>query len=189
MSDIKDRYAHIIKQARKDAGLSQKEVAEIMSVSRSTVQKWEDGSVPPSLEKCMDYFQKIQRPPIPYMLYLCDPNHYAEATVDSARNTLHDIIDKLDDETIKKLFFVCFANHGSDAFVILDMVVADLQSPLRARINIAHEVMMNYEIAKRHGDPSRGSNTHPDIDNLNKAINSGVDAVIANKDSYSALTR
>lgn len=188
MEGFRDRYAHVIRQARADAGLSQIEVSDMIGVSRSTIQKWEDGSATPSLEKFLDYLEKIQRPSIPYMLYLSDPEHYEKATVGSARATLLDLVNNLGDETIKKLFFVCFANHGSDAFAILDMVVADLQTPLRARINVAHEVMVNYEIARRHGDTSRGSNTYPDISNLNHAIESGVEAVISHRDSYKSIS-
>ena len=188
MEGFRDRYAHVIRQARADAGLSQIEVSDMIGVSRSTIQKWEDGSATPSLEKFLDYLEKIQRPSIPYMLYLCDPDHYENATIDSARTTLQELISNIDDETIKKLFFCAFANHGSDAFAVLDMVVADLQTPLRARINVAHEVMVNYEIARRHGDTSRGSNTYPDIENLGKAISSGVEAVISHKDSYRAIS-
>lgn len=187
MEGFKERYAHVMKQARHDAGLSQKEAADIANVSRSTIQKWEDGSVPPSFERCLDYFEKLQRPSIPYMLYLCDPNHYAKATISSARSALHDLVDNMDDETIKKLFFCAFANHGSDSFAVLEMVVAHLQSPLRSRLNVAHDIMMNYQIASHHEDVSRGSNTHPDIELLNKAINSCVDAVIHDKSSYNAI--
>ena len=45
-------FGEKLKEARKKAGLSQEQLAEKMSVSRSAVAKWEAGDSIPDLDKC-----------------------------------------------------------------------------------------------------------------------------------------
>ena len=47
-------FAENLKQARKDKGMSQEELAEMLSVSRQAVGKWEAGQGYPESEKLIE---------------------------------------------------------------------------------------------------------------------------------------
>lgn len=46
-------FADHLKQVRKEKGLSQEELAELLNVSRQTVSKWEQGVGYPEVEKLL----------------------------------------------------------------------------------------------------------------------------------------
>ena len=52
-------FAENLKQIRKENGLSQEELAEIMDVSRQAVSKWEQGSGYPEVEKLLLLSSKL----------------------------------------------------------------------------------------------------------------------------------
>ena len=52
-------FAENLKQIRKEKGLSQEELAEIMDVSRQAVSKWEQGSGYPEVEKLLLLSSKL----------------------------------------------------------------------------------------------------------------------------------
>lgn len=52
-------FAENLRQMRKDKGLSQEELAEIMGVSRQAVSKWEQGEIYPEVEKLMQLAKKF----------------------------------------------------------------------------------------------------------------------------------
>ncbi len=52
-------FAENLKQARKDKGMSQEELAEMLSVSRQAVGKWEAGQGYPEAEKLIELARKL----------------------------------------------------------------------------------------------------------------------------------
>lgn len=55
----KETFAQKLKQARTDAGYTQREVADILQISKSTIASWEVGRTEPDIEslgKLADFY-------------------------------------------------------------------------------------------------------------------------------------
>ncbi len=57
-----DSIGHLIKEARKEAGLSQKEFADLLRVSDKTVSSYEVGRVQPSFSKLKEICKVVHKP-------------------------------------------------------------------------------------------------------------------------------
>ena len=78
-------FADILKKLRAEKGLSQRELAERLFVTRSTVARWENGSRLPDasmisrLSRCLNAdFSTLRRKDIPFRSAACSGRGYAE---------------------------------------------------------------------------------------------------------------
>lgn len=184
--DIAERFAHMWKQSREDAGKSQEYMAKALRVSRKTVQNWETGVSSPSQTAAFEWFEALGIAPMPYYLEILYPGmtHGSDADVTEA---LSMIISGLTPELQKKLLYILAGGHGSSVAAVIDMITAHLQSPLRDRLNIAQSIYTNYEMADAAGAVRQPDEAQPNMELLNNAIQAGKAAVKDGRFDYTLI--
>lgn len=185
-----DKFAGIWRRSRADSGLTQKEVAARMQISRTTVQNWESGYSCPSQAEGFAWFQALGLQPLPYYLELLYPEFERISSADDddrISSALISAIRDLPPDTKRKILYVLYGDHGSSPLAILELITAHLQTPLRARLTVAETIRTNYEVAEATGTLARPEHIQPNISVLEDAYLSGKDAVKHGKNGYTAL--
>lgn len=185
-----ERVGKLLLQARTDVGKSQEFVAKSLGVSRRTIQNWESGYFSPPLDKCIDFFVALGLQPLPYFLRFLN-NEFAELSPKSAdkmiESALIERIKMCSPNEQRKLLFLLYGNHGSSCHAIVEMITAHLHVPLKDRLNVAQNVILNYEISEKHKVLVRSEQILPDMDFLKRAFEDAKQSVIERKDAYANL--
>lgn len=184
---MKDKLSQILRQSRDDAGISQEQIAKKLGVSKKTVQNWEDGVSSPSQETALRWFKVIDAHPVYYYLNLVYDDLFSEVdrkTEKEVDKALTAVINEIPLEMKKKLLYLVSAKHGSSPAATLEMIIANLQTPLRDRLNIAYAIRLNYKIAESNGKILHPNDVQPNIDALDTAIKCGEESVMNGKESY-----
>ena len=183
-----DKISLMLSTARTNAKISQDAMASAMGVSRKTVQKWEDGSLCPNLNRVIEWFDITGEPLYPYILRLLHGYNFngisSETNKDDIKDGLHDFVDELSEDRIRKLMYVIYCDHGSTPSGVLDLITAYLHLPLDRRVCIASAIIHACVICEST-DTLRGKDhVLPDIEFLKECCNSATRAVIEGKESY-----
>lgn len=179
-------FADMLKDSRYKANVSQQYMAEHLGVSKRTVQNWEDGVTSPPIAMVYDWFNVLCLPPQPFILKILYPD------VDSNQFDDEMMIDKallllsrdLPAHAKKKLLFILEGKHGSSPVSVIDMMVANLQTPLRDRLNVCQNILINYEMAEALDQLTDKGNIRPSVVNLKNALENGIKAVRKRINSY-----
>lgn len=191
MDNIGDRFGEMFRSARLAAGMSQREAAAAIGVSKTTLQSWEDGTSSPSQRRGFEYFQKLGIQPLPYYLQIFYHTEFKNLKISSSDeeidNALIAVIKDLPIETKKKMLYVIYGDHGSSPAAVLDLIVAHLHTPLIARVGVAESVRTNFELAKQLGRLVSPQNIMPDMDLLDISIKRAKAAVVNRCKHYTTI--
>lgn len=178
----------MFQKSRYDAGLSQQKAADLMKVSKSTVQNWENGSSVPTFDKIIEWFKVLGVPMYPYLMKLAYPKELASITADSdisdLRQGLNKLVNELDDFHAKELFFILSGVHGSSPTGNMDMTTAYLHLPLAAMVVIAENILASYEILEALGQIHNSQHVLPATKTLKRSIDTAKAAAMSGKNSY-----
>ncbi len=92
-------FSKRLKKVRKEAGLTQKELAEILKLSKGTVAMWEVGKRNPTL-KSLEGLSKILSVPADYLLGLTDE-------LPKVKNEAHPLLDKTKNLRTEEVIYSC----------------------------------------------------------------------------------
>lgn len=186
---LSERFAKMWTSSRIHAGKSQEYMARALGVSRKTIQNWESGESCPSQLMGFKWFTVLNLQPLPYYLELLYPLDFGmeKRSDQDAEQQLLSLIKVMPADYQRKLLYLLNGEHGSSAVCVLDMITADLQTPLRDRLNVAANICTNYEIAQATGKIRNPNDIQPNMDLLRLGIQRGKEAVLNNKDEYTAI--
>lgn len=184
--DVNDRLALTLSRARNDSKKSQDYVARHLGVSRKTIENWESGFTSPSLNSCLKYFEVLKLQPLPYFIKMLygELEYNQLNTDDNLQAALIERIKLCTPAEQRKLLFILSGNHGSSSRAILDMISAHLHMPLKDRLNVTHNIITDYEIAKSHNDLVQSNVALPDLAYLKQSYEEAKTAVVEYKNSY-----
>ena len=74
------RIAALMAQARERSGVAQETLAALLHVSPRTVQRWEHGEKPPTLEEFINWYRALSLNWFPDVLRLAHPELYTDLT-------------------------------------------------------------------------------------------------------------
>lgn len=101
---MSENIGEMIKQKRKEKGLTLAEVGEAVGVGYSTVRKWEMGMISNMKRDKIPKLSKILDIPLDYFIF-------GELKDDTNRTTLISMIKGMNDSQIERLLeFACFLN-------------------------------------------------------------------------------
>ena len=186
----RETVGEMLRSSRYRAEISQAEIADVLGVTKKTVQNWEAGLSCPPVDKFIEWFKAVREQPIPFMLRALHEgvgnvsNHASDHEVDLV---LHATVQELDVCDKRKLLYCLMMAHGSSTSGVIDMITAHLHAPLRDRINVAMMICANYKMAKRMGTLIFPESTQPDIDWLEKCINRATNAAVDGNAEYTDL--
>lgn len=183
---IRTKVSDMLKQSRYKADKSQTFMANTLGVSRRTIQNWEDGATAPDVVQLYEWFNALCMPPHPYILKILYPDVDSNKFNDDAEmdKALLALAKDLPSHEKRKLLFILEGKHGSSPVSVIDMMVANLQTPLRDRLNICQCIISNYEIAEDLDILTNKDAVRPSVEHLKKALQSGIIAVRKRMNSY-----
>lgn len=189
LSDAK-RIARLMLDARKRSGQSQEELAELLNVSISTVQRLESAKRAPTLENFIEWYRALGMNWFRDMLRLASPELYcvfdgSTADVEQRRNGLFKYLADCPPGEVDKLAFLIFGQHGSDWPSMLDEYVANAHCSMRSRAAVCRLVIENYELEAATGDLIDPETAKPNIGNLRSAHIAGQKAAQLKRSEYS----
>lgn len=183
--DISEKFGRMWKQSRIDAGKSQDYMAKALGVSKKTVQNWEAGYASPSQIMGFKWFEALDVPALPYYLHLLYDEFNGiskDSSDEDVKKALIKLIENLDAETVRKILFLLYGDHGSPVQAIVDLTVAYVHTPLPARLGVADLVLTNYEIATAYKITQ--DHIRPNTEYLHKSIDDGKKAVAKLRKSH-----
>nr|DAU77829.1 MAG TPA: helix-turn-helix domain protein [Ackermannviridae sp.] len=189
LSDAK-RIARLMLDARKRSGQSQEELADLLNVSISTVQRLESAKRSPTLEDFIEWYRALGMNWFRDMLRLANPELYcvfdgSTADVEQRRNGLFKYLADCPPGEVDKLAFLIFGQHGSDWPSMLDEYVANAHCSMRSRAAVCRLVIENYELEAATGDLVDPDTAKPNIGNLRSAHIAGQKAAQLKRSEYS----
>lgn len=189
LSDAK-RIARLMLDARKRSGQSQEELADLLNVSISTVQRLESAKRSPTLEDFIEWYRALGMNWFRDMLRLANPELYcvfdgSTADVEQRRNGLFKYLADCPPGEVDKLAFLIFGQHGSDWPSMLDEYVANAHCSMRSRAAVCRLVIENYELEAATGDLIDPETAKPNIGNLRSAHIAGQKAAQLRRSEYS----
>lgn len=180
--------AEMFQKSRYASGLSQQKVADIMHVSKSTIQNWEDGTSSPSFEKILEWFKALGVPMYPYLMTLMYPREFAQiktdTDIDDIRKGLNSLVAELDEFHARELYFILSGIHGSSPTGTLDLITAYLHLPLAQRVLTAENTLSNYEMAYALGKVHNTEHVLPATTTLKRCVDTARTAAMSGKNSY-----
>nr|DAR17115.1 MAG TPA: helix-turn-helix domain protein [Caudoviricetes sp.] len=189
LSDAK-RIARLMLDARKRSGQSQEELADLLNVSISTVQRLESAKRAPTLEDFIEWYRALGMNWFRDMLRLANPELYcvfdgSTADVEQRRNGLFKYLADCPPGEVDKLAFLIFGQHGSDWPSMLDEYTANAHCSMRSRAAVCRLVIENYELEAATGDLIDPETAKPNIGNLRSAHIAGQKAAQLRRSEYS----
>lgn len=184
------RIAKLLSEARKRAGATQEETAELLFVSARTVQRWETGEKQPTLEEFISWYRALGLNWFRDVLRLAYPELYSNfdgsnADVEQRRNGLFKYLADCPPGEVDKIAFLIFGQHGSDWPSMLDEYVANAHCSMRSRAAVCRLVIENYELEAATGDLVDSDTAKPNIGNLRSAHCAGQKAAQLKRGEYS----
>lgn len=184
------RIAKLLSEARKRAGATQEETAELLFVSARTVQRWETGEKQPTLEEFISWYRALGLNWFLDVLRLAYPELYSNfdgsaADVEQRRNGLFKYLADCPPGEVDKIAFLLFGAHGSDWPSMLDEYVANAHCSMASRAAVCRLIIDNYELESVTGDLVEPEKAVPNMQNLHIAHEAGRNAAFLKKNEYS----
>lgn len=186
-----DRLASLLADARYKTGVSQAQLAKEMGITKKTVQNWEAGISMPSLLQTLQWFRVLGVNPFTYLQAFIYPGIFEgsvnQTEEEALKKTLHQRIDTLSEREVRDLLFILTGQHGGSPYAYLQMMVANLQTPLGDRQTVANIIQNNYRNAEAMEKLADPEGIQPDMDALDKAIRQGVEAFRKKSKGYTGF--
>lgn len=185
--ELEKNLSEIWSKSRAMSMLSQDDMAEMLNVSKKTVQNWEAGDSFPNFKKAVEWFSVLGVPMYPYLmdaLYADQMGKIKSDDPESVKNALHVLIDELDDFRSKELLFCLKGGHGSSPTGTIDLSALYLSLPLTARVSIASSALMSYELESASGRVKSNDTDLVRLETLKRYVDTAKRAVINGKSSY-----
>lgn len=187
----KERFARIWASSRAEAGKTQEYMAKGLGVSAKTIQNWENGVTAPDLFMGSEWFRVLDVNPLPYYLSFLFPGLFEgispgndDEVIDQALMALMKNMTAIEK---RELLFLMAGRHGSSWYSLFQMVTAHCHTDMRARVNVARNILDNYEMEAATGQLVCEENVKPDIQMLRNAVEEGKRAVMAGNSGYTNI--
>ena len=168
----------LLARARIDSGATQKELAKALGKTLHTIQKWETNYNPPFLDLCT-WFHVLNIPAWAYIRCLVYPTEKL-AFPEGDKQRREEVVDHLSSASsaeLRKLFYLITGMHGSNWMAVLEMMFEHVCSPLVQRVISARSILIGYQLDQCNQQLLTTNHIMPDIENLNRCIGLGTEAV------------
>lgn len=185
-----DKFADIFRRSREDAGKSQDYMAKKLGVSKKTVQNWESGLSCPNQAIGFMWFKVLALQPLPYYLSIIYENFDGiSPSVDDKKieDALITYVHGMSNDERRKLLYFLYGNHGSSVDGVIEMLTAYLHTPLITRLNVAHSIITNYELARVNNIVVNPGHILPNFDLLLRSYENAKQAVLRKEKQYTNI--
>lgn len=179
----------LLAQMREDAGLSQEEAASRLTIHRTTLMRWENGTSSPDVVQLVYYIEYVLGKSLRQFMHSYLSKQNAPGTLINmeeldVRKELCEIsMYEMPIMDVRDTVYLWHGNHGSDPHAVTQLLTANIESPMPSRVVNATAVLTNYEMAMYQNRIPEDAPT-VDFDALVSATQAGKTAAIENKSSY-----
>ncbi len=188
MDDYRLRVAKALEMARAESGLSQQKLADRMGIGRTSIYRYEQGTMTPDAPTIIKWFVCCGVAVKRYIDACLHPGLLESLSEDTGTENKRDALIKHIEETnaeeIDLLFYLIYGNHGSDYLAVLCEVVANLHTTLRDRVSICRTITGHYEMAKATKTDPDPDGTQPNMQILYQAQDCGEASAMKQNDAY-----
>lgn len=182
------RFALIHSYARMKAGRSQEYMALELGVAKKTIQNWEKGISSPSFFQSLEWFRVLNLNPFPYYFMIVYPNSIknvkSEHEAEKINADFDILIRNISVNDKKALLYLYYGDHGSSPHSVIQMMLAHLHTPIKARIANAFLISNVYKLEKELGEIICPDEALPDQKDLQNAIDRAYKSVLQHEESY-----
>lgn len=151
-----DCCSNILSQFRIDAGLSRKDMSQVMDVSETTIKAWETGQGSPTLLGMLLWFQATGNSAAPPLVKLFWPDEIGNTSIHSSYDEIRSALayylaNLASPEEVAKLHYLMYGGHGSSWLGLLDMGLAHVNASLDSRVRIRETIMTSYSLCEASG--------------------------------------
>lgn len=175
-------------KARNEAGLTQRTIAEMLGISKATVQSWENGQTSPNCDDMMEWFVACGVSPLAYFQAMLYPELYATPLDQQQDKPIEDVliayIRNAPSAVKRMLLFIVMGKHGSYPPAVIAEVCANLHTPLKDRVSVCGQIIDNYNCARATGTDPVPDGEQPPIEDLTQTYKAGRAASRRNATSY-----
>lgn len=180
--DVNVRTGKLLQRWRKEAKISQSQMAELLNVTRQTIVLLETGRVNPKLFTIFQYSYHTKHHAIQSIPEI-EGSHLSPDQI-KVTSAVADRIKSFQSDETHGLSFILFGSHGSDIRAFIHLCAMYLHCPLRDRQGIALQIINNYQIAKEKGEIICPDSFSPNVALVTEAQQKGKQACLEGKESY-----
>lgn len=184
-----ETLGRILSESRRKAHKTQKFMAIALHRSLPTIQNWESGYSTIDVIEFMEWFKILGVNPLRHILELLAPQNYINISHDISDQRVNNSLDyyftnvaTIDEK--RKLAYCIFGETGSSWRSQLNMLTAHNKCSLRTRVNVARTISDSYKIEQAEGKLVGHDSVIPDMENLDLAIQAGMNATLNGSSSY-----
>lgn len=183
------RFANVFAHSRYDADVTQQYIALSLGVTRKTVKAWETGESCPNMFQAAEWFRTIGLNPLPYFLEFLYPSLFSiKGETNEVDEAIKAMLSMMSVTEKKQLLFLMSGRHGSSGHAMLQMMVANCHTSLRARNQVAHIIANNYEIEEATSGLVCPDDAMPDMEVFQNAISESLHSIKAGDSGYSGYS-
>ena len=151
-----DCCSNILSQFRIDAGLSRKDMSQVMDVSETTIKAWETGQGSPTLPGMLLWFQATGNSAAPPLVKLFWPDEIGNTSIHSSYDEIRSALayylaNLASPEEVAKLHYLMYGGHGSSWLGLLDMGLAHVNASLDSQVRIRETIMTSCSLCEVSG--------------------------------------
>ena len=180
--DFDTQVSQILAKWRKEAGLTQEDIARKLDVTRRTIVSLENGEKHLKFFTIFQWAEATRRSIEKLTAELWGISHTGD--LDRMAKALIDRVALFTPDEIKGVYFIFFGDHKSDLHAFIQLCVAYLQCPMRDKQSITLQIINNYRNAALRDELVQPDDARPDIDLLSHAQEQGRKAFIDDRDTY-----
>lgn len=171
------KIGEALAKARGESGLSQRRIAEILNVSKATVQNWESGQTSPNCDDLMEWFVACKVSPLAYFQAMLYPEIYAAPLDQQQDKDIEDVlityIKRAPSAVKRMLLYIIMGKHGSYPPAVIAEICANLHTPLKDRVAVCGQIIDNYNCARATGTDPVPDGEQPPIEDLTQTYKAG----------------
>lgn len=183
-----NKIGQTLSKARIEAGLSQRRIAELVGVSKATVQSWESGQTSPDCDDLMEWFLACKVSPLAYFQEMLYPDIYAAPLDKQEDKDIEDIlityIKKAPSAVKRMMLYIIMGKHGSYPPAVIAEICANLHTPLKDRVAVCGQIIDNYNCARATWTDPVPDGEQPPIADLTQTYKAGRAASQTGAGSY-----
>lgn len=184
-----DHCASILYHFRTEAGISRKEMSEVLEVSETTIKGWETGQGSPTLPGLLQWFHTTGNSAARPLMKLFCPEQFGSTSFYSPegqiRKALAYYLSNLAGTVeTAKLHHLIFGCHGSDWTGLLDMGLAHVSASLNSRCRVVETIQISYSLYEAFGQLQMPPGLSVNHALLESAKHAAQEAIAKHRHSY-----
>ena len=187
-----DQCANTLSRFRNEAGLSRKEMSEVMGVSETTIRAWENGQGAPTLPGMLIWLRATGNNAARPLVKLLCQEQFGNVSIHSHESEIRELLAHYfrclaGGEETAKVHYLMFGDHGLEWSGLLDMALAHVNASLDSRCRVAETIQTSYSLSEAAGQLREPAGLSVNRELIDRAKNAAWQAVARKRRGYTMV--